>query len=785
MFQRNIKKFETGAEPVCKLETIQYCKNSRLFADTLIGMAPLTPQPKREGIHEQRSRNDYGAMSQFTPPKSSEKRHPEGLNIIHEDESLFSELMVPINVGDDEDQKDWVERILKQQTQEIRSCDLLADSLVSRSSPTLPDESPAATVDMKDPDSLTAATDRRDEMMRIFSVLRDGLRDYNYQLANAGPESVVMVRSDFLINYGQSVGCTLRTKMINDYLTMARNDEELLNYGLSHELADMTILEEIRNLVRESDRKRKLYIKRKNTMVENKRSVGSSAPETGGSPAESGERKKKSRFGKSKGLSVEKICIGYYGNNHLSAVANLDQILKVEEDEKYIMDLRNKNNFLRACIDDIYSPDLIFDHSLLYTKVPLNLNPDLSVDLESNRAVAYAENTLWVASHLAPNAVSSERFSRLLQMRVIFKVYDCDRLLLKRTEPVTGHLLSDNAHMKINLPLNAKYWSSLINEYSNGSINGSKFENIHITHTMYFDEEPDIVRTGKDVPIYSLIWEFLLNNEINYLPHSVSVLKKIDPRKSLTINSVRSNSFCEPCPVSNRGHKRTRSRSLTDLTALRPQMHPPPVFQQIVPKPQPLQDIAVSSAPAFQTRFAINDPKDMRRYHMHLQAAQIRAHQSQQIALQQQQQLYNSFYGAGSEVQFVPQEFQYPQSHNSSDDSISSNSSIDHTHASFSGSIQTTKSSVSGSTGVTPRLKEFQFEVTTIPPPREAEFGSGNQSSPTSSTISAHSNDGHESSKKKGGINTQSYLPGMGSINLNVGDCRASELDWKFYYYNP
>ncbi|KAG7694760.1 hypothetical protein KL951_003937 [Ogataea haglerorum] len=747
-------------------------------------MAPLTPQPKREQIREQSSKNDYGAMSQFTPPKSSEKRHPEGLNIIHEDESLFSELMISMSDSDEEDQKGWVDRILQQQTQEIPSCDLLADSLVSGSSPALPDESPVATVDMKD-DNLPGTANPHDDMLRIFSVLRDGLRDYNYQLANAGPENVVVVRSDFLINYGRNVGCNLRTKMINDYLTMAKNDEELLNYGLSHQLADMTILEEIRHLVRESDRQRKLYNKRKNMMVENKRAVLSSTPEINGSPAESGDRKKKSRSGKSKDLSVEKIKIGYYGNNQLSAVADLDQILKVEEDEKYIMDLRNKNDFLRACIDDIFSPDLVFDHSLLYTKVPLNLNPDLSIDLESDRAVAYAENTLWVGSHLAPNAVSSENFPRLLQMRVIVKVYDRDKLMLKRTEPVTGHLLPDTGHMKINLPLNAKYWSSLINEYSNGSIDGSEFENIHITHTIYFDEEPDIVKTGRDVPIHSLIWEFLLNNKINYLPHSVSVQKKIDPRKQLTINSVRSNSFCEPGPVANRGHKRTRSRSLTDLSTLRPQMHAPPMFQQIVPKPQPLQDITVSSAPAMQTRFAINDPKNIQRYHMHLQAAQIRAHQSQQIALQQQQQLYNSFYGVGSEVQFIPQEFQYPQSHNSSDDSISSHSSVDHMHASFSGSIQTAKSSVSGSTGVTPRLKEFQFEVTTIPPPQGTEFGSGNQSSPTSSTISAHSNDGHESSKRKGTTAAQPSLPGMGSINLNVGDARASELDWKFYYCNP
>ncbi|KAG7801935.1 hypothetical protein KL944_003003 [Ogataea haglerorum] len=747
-------------------------------------MAPLTPQPKREQIREQSSKNDYGAMSQFTPPKSSEKRHPEGLNIIHEDESLFSELMISMSDSDEEDQKGWVDRILQQQTQEIPSCDLLADSLVSGSSPALPDESPVATVDMKD-DNLPGTANPHDDMLRIFSVLRDGLRDYNYQLANAGPENVVVVRSDFLINYGRNVGCNLRTKMINDYLTMAKNDEELLNYGLSHQLADMTILEEIRHLVRESDRQRKLYNKRKNMMVESKRAVLSSTPEINGSPAESGDRKKKSRSGKSKDLSVEKIKIGYYGNNQLSAVADLDQILKVEEDEKYIMDLRNKNDFLRACIDDIFSPDLVFDHSLLYTKVPLNLNPDLSIDLESDRAVAYAENTLWVGSHLAPNAVSSENFPRLLQMRVIVKVYDRDKLMLKRTEPVTGHLLPDTGHMKINLPLNAKYWSSLINEYSNGSIDGSKFENIHITHTIYFDEEPDIVKTGRDVPIHSLIWEFLLNNKINYLPHSVSVQKKIDPRKQLTINSVRSNSFCEPGPVANRGHKRTRSRSLTDLSTLRPQMHAPPMFQQIVPKPQPLQDITVSSAPAMQTRFAINDPQNIQRYHMHLQAAQIRAHQSQQIALQQQQQLYNSLYGVGSEVQFIPQEFQYPQSHNSSDDSISSHSSVDHMHASFSGSIQTAKSSVSGSTGVTPRLKEFQFEVTTIPPPQGTEFGSGNQSSPTSSTISAHSNDGHESSKRKGTTAAQPSLPGMGSINLNVGDARASELDWKFYYCNP
>ncbi|KAH3663626.1 hypothetical protein OGAPHI_005027, partial [Ogataea philodendri] len=244
--------------------------------------------------------------------------------------------------------------------------------------------------------------------------------------------------------------------------------------------------------------------------------------------------------------------------------------------------------------------------------------------------------------------------------------------------------------------------------------------------------------------------------------------------------SFKSNSFAEPQSVGNRGHKRTRSRSMTDLSNMWTPMQPPPVFQQIIPRPQTVPDMAVSSAPAIQTRFAINDPINMQRYQMHLQAAQIRAHQSQQISLQQQQ-MYQGSQPMMPGAEFIPNEYQFMPPQNNSNESLSSASSMNERR---NHSVSATKSSYSSSTGVTPRLKEFQFEVTTIPAP--AEFQGVPQSSPTSSTISAHSTEGHEGSKtKKNVTNSTASLPGMGSMNLDLSDMRPSDADWKFYYYNP
>ncbi|KAH3663627.1 hypothetical protein OGAPHI_005028 [Ogataea philodendri] len=471
----------------------------RFITTDQIVMSPLTPQSRNEVSHAFKSGFDFGPDSQFTPPKSSEKKLIDQLHSIQEDESLFSELMVTTNDSDEENSKEWADHILKQQTQDLPPCELLADSLVSGSSPTVPDESQYQVVDTKALETSGSPSNQNDEMLRIFQVLRDGLREYIRQLSAAKADYVVMVRSDFLINYGGKAGCHLRTKMINEYLTMAKNDEELLCYSLSQQLGDMSILEDIRNLIRESDRRRKLYNKRKNIMIDKeKRAASTPINDVIPSPVEVSEKKRKPRIDtKFKGLSVEKIQIGYYNQDKLNAVADLTQILKAEESEQFVVDLRGKSMPLKACLEAIYSPELNFDHSMVYTKIPLNLSFDYSIDLESNRTVAYTESLLSVSSHLASDLnVSNDNFSRILQLRAVVRVYDNDMLVLRRTEQVTGHLLSDNNRMKVNLPLNSKYWSSLLNEYSNGSVGAGKFESLRITHTLYFDEDPSVIRTS-------------------------------------------------------------------------------------------------------------------------------------------------------------------------------------------------------------------------------------------------------------------------------------------------
>ncbi|GAV26955.1 hypothetical protein PMKS-000416 [Pichia membranifaciens] len=399
----------------------------------------------------------------------------------------------------------------------------------------------------------------------ILKLLRDGIREYTSLLTDFSENRLVQNRSDYLVSYVKRFNYELKPKLINDYLGEIKKDK--IDENVKQLLNNGNFCEEVKQLLIESDKRRKCYNKRRSAKSsESKKSspvftstqstpvVGHSATFANVTTDTSAPSSAKSttvkllpkveatKPEKSKAIVINLIRIGSfinqrqlkrsgYGNENLVAIADLRNITKKRDDERYIHKLRATNTSLKMCVEDIYGPNVNFTHSLAYSRIPLSLNPLTSINLENDQMISYVEILLDVSKMLIPgnrSKNSSLNYASILQLKSVTRIYSGDRLVYRRCDPITGFFTKDNVNVaKIILPLQAKLWANLINDYHNGIIDDSKVSALKITHTLFPNDDILRFKSGGSA-IYSFIWEFLINVDGQYLPHCINI-EKLSP----------------------------------------------------------------------------------------------------------------------------------------------------------------------------------------------------------------------------------------------------------------
>ncbi|KAG0680030.1 hypothetical protein C6P42_005264 [Pichia californica] len=444
---------------------------------------------------------------------------------------------------------------------------------------------------IKGKDTLNSPTPK--EKADILKLLRDGIKEYSFLLTDFQQKELVKNRSDHLVSYLQKYGFNLKPKLINDYLGEIKKDK--LDNQTKIYIQNENFVDDVKNLLIESERRRKCYNKRKNIKYEPLKklsplsisSQSSFNSNTSYVPISNNENQpirknsitssitnsinnnnisvksnnikllpktdlinKPEKF---KPIIISSVRIGSFINKRLSlsgsstdstlcTIADLKNIQKRIEDERYLNKLRLTNSSLKQCVDDIYGSSLSFTHSLAYNKIPLNLNHQTNINLENDQMISYVEVLLDVSKLLQNQnrSINSDlNYASILQLKSITRIYDNDKLIYRRCDPITGAFTKDNKNIvKIILPLQAKLWASLINNYHNGIINESKFSSLMITHTLFPNDDIIKFKTGSNA-IYSFVWDFMINKNNQYSPHCINIL--MNPSKIPIQNSLNSN----------------------------------------------------------------------------------------------------------------------------------------------------------------------------------------------------------------------------------------------------
>jgi hypothetical protein len=223
----------------------------------------------------------------------------------------------------------------------------------------------------------------------------------------------------------------------------------------------------------------------------------------------------------------------------LIPLTDLKNIDKINEEGKYIAKLKSANKHLGNCIDEIYHGT--FSHSLTYTKIPLTLNSSTNVNLEKDQMVSFVELTIDIADFITDDksTLKNVNYTSIIQLKSIIRIYDGLNLIYRRCDPVNGSFLKENSTLvKIILPLQAKLWAGMINDYHNGAIEDSQFGNLVITHSIFPND--NIVNFKSQDPLHSFIWDFT-TNDMESTPRSINIVKFSKPavsqnlRKSTTV----------------------------------------------------------------------------------------------------------------------------------------------------------------------------------------------------------------------------------------------------------
>ncbi len=110
-----------------------------------------------------------------------------------------------------------------------------------------------------------------------LEFLRDSLAKYTELLSKKEPMDSIPARTDFLVtHYCELHGLRLRPKAINECLAQIRRDKETAQ--LSARIGNKELLDEIRNLLVLSDKKRKAYNKKKSQRHQQQAEMHTSTP---------------------------------------------------------------------------------------------------------------------------------------------------------------------------------------------------------------------------------------------------------------------------------------------------------------------------------------------------------------------------------------------------------------------------------------------------------------------------------------------------------------------------
>lgn len=386
---------------------------------------------------------------------------------------------------------------------------------------------------------------------RIYCVLREGLLKYieDEDLQNQTTKAPGIARSDFLTAYCQQSGFSVNTGTINKYIRSIRSDELQV---------DEKLLAEIRVLLLQTDPKGRRF-----------RTIAPSAvPQchTGVFDSHAPERVVSG--------SPQALKIGFSRQDGGSYYfSDLNHIVPVIEDSSYLTSLHNKNTMLATCLDAMY-PGGLMAYPLTYMRIPLSLQRSQSVDLDTDRMVSYAEVVVDTTKN-SPTEYGD--YLNCVPLKSITRAYTDGMTLMQHTDPATGfQVASGQSEQRVMLPLQAGLWARLINELHNGIIEDSKFQSLIITQ---------VLMTENNAPVHSFIWDFTTTSEFHFEPRSVIV----QPGLASSPSSSRLAVFDPRLS----GHKRTRSRSLSELELIPPTRSlslrsiPPPMRQQQQQQPQP------------------------------------------------------------------------------------------------------------------------------------------------------------------------------------------------------
>jgi hypothetical protein len=249
----------------------------------------------------------------------------------------------------------------------------------------------------------------------------------------------------------------------------------------------------------------------------------------------------------------------------LIPLTDLRNIDKINEEGKYIAKLKSANTHLGNCIDEIYHGT--FSHSLTYTKIPLTLNPSTNVNLEKDQMVSFVELTIDLADFITDgkSTLKNVNYASIIQLKSIIRIYDGINLIYRRCDPVNGSFLKENSTLvKIILPLQAKLWAGMINDYHNGAIEDSQFENLVITHSIFPND--NIVNFKSQDPLHSFIWDFT-TNDMESTPRSINIVKLSKPAIAQNLRKSTTLKLGNVAPSSSSSSKRVISQTVPTSTS--------------------------------------------------------------------------------------------------------------------------------------------------------------------------------------------------------------------------
>ncbi|AWU73952.1 uncharacterized protein C5L36_0A05480 [Pichia kudriavzevii] len=444
------------------------------------------------------------------------------------------------------------------------------------SSPTIPLDSPSP------PPASQTLPLPSPEKLNFIHLLKFSLIEYIKLLDSH--QSGVQTRTEYILSFMKVNGVEIRQKLINDYINDLKNDR--LEHSILCTLPE-NYIQETKSLLIEANKKRKVYNKKKlssNSALSTPTEIVSSQPLVFASIL---NIKIGLLFNQSQQQHPAQHQHQHQHQLHQFSpnVTSIASYSNLTNKLKSFSFLPNKENF----IIDLY-PQNICSHSLTYSKIPLLLNPLISVNLENDQMFSYIETQLTLPLNLfQPQTDNFSNYSKILQFRSILRIYDKNELIYRKIDPISGSIVS-NGTVKIILPLHAKLWSSLINDYHNGIIQPNKFDNLKITHTLYPDDD---LLNFKNSPIHSFAWEFYstLNNDV---PECINISKEtsVTTTPATAAHSPQVTQRKQAAPLS---HKRSRSRSFNDIQ------------YSIQPRNPPIFEFHNSTVDSFDNSYSISD----------------------------------------------------------------------------------------------------------------------------------------------------------------------------------